>query len=160
MATKQYMCARMAKGANLALLPGGFEEATLYKRDAFRIYIRKRTGFLVYALRYGYKIYPALNFGEEKTYFTLGLDSLTPLCLRLNQYKFPTVCFIGKFGLMPSPDQHLVTVIGAPLQLPQIDKPTKEDIEKYHQLYCKALLALFDKHKAKYGAADKQLELF
>lgn len=186
MATKQYMGARMAKGANLALLPGGFEEATVYKRNAFRIYIRKRTGFIVYALRYGYKLYPYVRpprflhtschilsymptylplsrtfcFGEERTYFTCGLDFLTPFCLWLNQYKIPTVCAVGTFGLMPSPNQHLVTVIGPPLQLPKIEKPTAEDVAKYHQLYVRSLLALFDKHKAKYGAADKQLEVF
>jgi len=61
---------------------------------------------------------------------------------------------------MPSPDQHLVTVVGPPLQLPQIDKPTAQDVEKYHGLYCKALLELFDKHKAQYGAADKQWSCF
>lgn len=160
MASKEYMSARMAKGANLALLPGGFEEATVFKRNAFRVYIRKRTGFMAYALRYGYRIYPTFIFGEELTYFTLGLDFLTPLCLWLNQYKLPTVCFVGKFGLLPSPTQHLVTVIGPPLQLPKIEKPTAEDVAKYHQLYCKSLLALFDRHKAKYGAANKKLEVF
>lgn len=160
MASKEYMSARMAKGANLALLPGGFEEATLYKRDAFRVYLRKRTGFIVYALRFGYKIYPTFCFGEEKTYYTLGLDFLTPFCLWLNSYKFPTVCFTGKYGLMPSPHQHLVTVVGPPLQLPRIERPTAADVEKHHQLYCKALLELFDRHKAQYGAGDKTLELF
>lgn len=118
------------------------------------------TGFIVYALRYGYKIYPTFCFGEEKTYYTLGLDFLTNFCLRLNQYKFPTVCFAGKFGLMPSPHSHLITVVGQPLQLPRIERPTPKDVEKYHQLYCKALLELFDRHKANYGAADKALELF
>ena len=59
-----------------------------------------------------------------------------------------------------SPIAASVTVVGPPLQLPQIDKPTAQDVEKYHGLYCKALLELFDKHKAQYGAADKQLELF
>lgn len=32
MASKSYMVGRMAKRANLAILLGGFEEATLYKR--------------------------------------------------------------------------------------------------------------------------------
>jgi hypothetical protein len=128
--------------------------------SSFRQSSTATAGFIVYALRHGYKIYPTFCFGEEKTYYTLGLDSLTPLCLRLNQYKFPTVCCIGKFGLMPSPDQHLVTVVGPPVQLPRIEKPTAKDVEKYHQLYCQALLALFDKHKATYGAAGKELELY
>lgn len=36
--------ARMKKGQNLGLLPGGFEEATLYARGAYRVYIQNRTG--------------------------------------------------------------------------------------------------------------------
>ena len=46
MVSKDYMSARMKKGVNLALLPGGFEEASLYKRNAFRVYIKNRTGEL------------------------------------------------------------------------------------------------------------------
>lgn len=36
----------MAQGENVALLPGGFEEATLYKRGKHRLYLRKRKGFI------------------------------------------------------------------------------------------------------------------
>lgn len=43
-ASKQYMQARMKKNVNMALLPGGFEESTLYKRGAYRVYIKKRAG--------------------------------------------------------------------------------------------------------------------
>lgn len=157
-ASKSYMHARMAKGANLALLPGGFEEATLYQHNAYRVYIRKRTGFVVYALRYGYKLYPSFVFGEEKCYYALG--GFTELRLKLNQHKFPAVAFVGKLGLMPGWNQPLVTVVGPPVQLPKIDNPTDADVQKYHQQYVKALLELFDKYKSQYAEPGAKLEVF
>ena len=157
-ASKDYMSARMSKGANLALLPGGFEEATLYKRNAYRIFIKKRTGFIVYALRYGYKIHPAFAFGEEKCYWALG--GCEKFRLWLNQYKFPAVAFVGKLGIVPGWDQPLVTVIGPAVQLPQIAKPTDADIQKYHQIYVKALVELFEKHKGHYAEPGATLEVF
>jgi hypothetical protein len=36
----------MKKKQNIALLPGGFEEATLFKRGKHRLYLSKRKGFV------------------------------------------------------------------------------------------------------------------
>jgi 2-acylglycerol O-acyltransferase 2 len=38
----------MRKGQNLGLLPGGFEEATLYAHGKFRVYIEQRTGVFIW----------------------------------------------------------------------------------------------------------------
>eukprot|EP00644_Phytophthora_capsici_P003756 jgi/Phyca11/15670/fgenesh1_pg.PHYCAscaffold_15_\ len=66
--TKTSMQSIMNTGQNLCLLPGGFEEATLYQRGKHRVYIKKRFGFIKLALQHGYDIYPAYTFGEEYTY--------------------------------------------------------------------------------------------
>ncbi|GAB5031861.1 diacylglycerol acyltransferase partial [Nannochloropsis oceanica] len=161
-ASKSYMQNRMTKGANLALLPGGFEEASLYQRNTYRVYVRKRTGFIVYALRYGYKIYPSFVFGEEKCYFSLIPDWgwLTATRLWLNQYRIPAVAFVGKLFLVPGWDSHLITVIGAPVVLPRLDKPTEEEVGKYHLMYVSALMELFEKHKRQYCEKGAKLELW
>ncbi|EKU21095.1 diacylglycerol acyltransferase 2, partial [Nannochloropsis gaditana CCMP526] len=161
-ASKAYMQARMSRGANLALLPGGFEEASLYQRNAYRIYIRKRTGFIAYALRYGYRVYPAFVFGEEKCYYSLLPDWawLTAVRLWVNKYRMPAVAFVGKLFLVPGWDQPLITVIGSPVQLPKIENPGQKDVERYHQVYVKALLELFDKHKGAYAEAGASLEVW
>ncbi len=64
-ATKEYMTFKMKHGKNLALLPGGFEEATLYGKHKYRIYIKDRAGFIKYSLQYGYTLHPCFSFGEE-----------------------------------------------------------------------------------------------
>lgn len=38
--TREVMKEEMAKGTNLLTMPGGFEEASVYKRDAHRTYIK------------------------------------------------------------------------------------------------------------------------
>lgn len=39
---KDNMLRHMRKGDNIALLPGGFEEATLFKHGAYRIFLKDR----------------------------------------------------------------------------------------------------------------------
>lgn len=50
----------MKKGKNIGLLPGGFEEATVTTPKEFRCWLNDRKGFIKYALRYGYTIYPVI----------------------------------------------------------------------------------------------------
>ena len=52
-ATKETICGAMKHGSNLALLPGGFEEVALYKRGEYAVYLKKRKGFIKYALQHG-----------------------------------------------------------------------------------------------------------
>lgn len=77
----------MKKGSDIAILPGGFEEATLYRYNRHRIYIKKRTGFIKYALQYGYYIIPTYTFGEELNYY--NFTKFYSLRLFLNRYQIP-----------------------------------------------------------------------
>ncbi|EEY54898.1 uncharacterized protein PITG_08464 [Phytophthora infestans T30-4] len=79
----------MPTGQSVSLIPGGFEEATLYRRGKHRVYIKKRFGFIKMALQYGYKVHPVYTFGEEYAYHTF--PSLVKLRLKLNEFKLPGV---------------------------------------------------------------------
>ena len=50
----------MQEGKKIALLPGGYEEATITVEDELRVYINNRKGFIKYALENNYAIYPVL----------------------------------------------------------------------------------------------------
>ena len=54
-ATKAVILKAMATGESLALLPGGFQEASICKQGADRVYIKHRQGFIKYALQEGYR---------------------------------------------------------------------------------------------------------
>jgi hypothetical protein len=149
----------MSQSKNIGLLPGGFEEATIYARGKHRVYIKHRAGFIKYALQYGYRIYPAYTFGEELAY-----HSFTPLLkyrLLLNKLKLPGVVFLGKYGLgfVPDWDIDLISVVGQPIELPEIKHPSADEIDHYHQLYIQRLKELFDRYKREYAAQGEQAEL-
>lgn len=54
--TKETFTKLMRAGSNIGFLPGGFEEATLYQRGRYRIFLKKRFGFIKLALQHGYKV--------------------------------------------------------------------------------------------------------
>lgn len=60
----------MKKGVNLSFVPGGFEEATMTSTKEYRLFIKKRKGFIKFALKYKYKVYPLFVFNENKMYNT------------------------------------------------------------------------------------------
>lgn len=36
--------------------------------------------------------------------------------------------------------------MGKPIKIPKIEKPTKEDVNQYHQIYMKSVRELFNRH--------------
>lgn len=158
---KDNMVRIMESGGNIALIPGGFEEATLYRRNRFRVFLKKRKGFIKYALQYGYSIQPCFVFGEEKTFWQLDMGTyFEKISLWLNRFKIPTTLFIGKFLFLPDNDIDINVVVGKTLKLPTIANPTKEQIDKYHTEFVKAIEHIFNKYKDEFGVnADAVLEI-
>ena len=138
-------------------MPGGFEESTLTNSSKDRIFIKSRKGFIMFALKHGYKVHPAYNFGENKAYYTLNI--LEGLRLKLNKLKMPGVFALGKYFLLPRDDIEIHCVIGKGIQLPKINNPTKKEIDEYHSLYINELKKLYNKYKVKFNSS-KELEIF
>lgn len=117
----------MATGDSIALIPGGFEDATLMKCGKERTAIKKRKGFVKYCLEHGYSLVPVYTFGEGDTFWTF-----TPLLkfrLWLNKFGIPAVAFFGNpvCPFLPFPNTPLLTYVGRPLALPTIERPSNED---------------------------------
>ena len=149
----------MVQDKNIAILPGGFNSAALFKRNHHRCYVRKRKGFVKYALQYGYTLRPCYTFGEELTYRTFNF--FEGFRMKLADRNIPPVLFIGNIfaPLMPLNNINLVTVCGEPLVLPHIINPSKQDIDEWHGKYVSSLQDLFDKHKATYAATGVNAQL-
>ena len=68
-ADKDFMVGLMRRQEHQALIPGGFEEATLTSGGALdRVYIKKRAGFIKYCLQNGVDVCPVYAFGEKNLY--------------------------------------------------------------------------------------------
>lgn len=160
-ADKADMTRYMKRGEDLALPPGGFEEATLTSLDTDRVYIKKRTGFIRLCLQYGYSVVPVYAFGERRLFW--NLQGFWPFRLGLNRFAIPAIVIWGNplLPLLPRHSVDLRIVGGAPIQLPRIENPTKQDVEYWHGKYVAALLKLYDDHKEDaYGSEEaKTLKL-
>lgn len=136
----------MQAGRNVSIIPGGFEDATAMSFGANRTVMRKRTGFIKYALQHGSRLHPVYTFGESDTYYTF--TGLVDLRLWLNKFGIPAVAFFGLpfLPILPRPQAKIVTCVGKAIELPRILAPSKEDVAKWHQVYCEALETVFEEN--------------
>ena len=136
---------------SVALLPGGFEEATLTTPNEFRVFIKSRKGFVKYGLENGYTIRPILFFGEHKAYWTF--DYLIKLRLLINKLKFPAVWYFSPTaGTFLPTTMEVTTVVGRGVSIEGVEgKPTKEQVDEVHRKYVEEMERLYSKYKEHNG---------
>lgn len=112
------------------------------KREA--VFLKGRKGFIKLAMREGADVVPTYMFGN-----TTVLSALTwgPLATLSRKLGVSVTFFWGRFGLPVPKPVKLTYVRGRPLGLPHIQKPTAEDVDKWHAVYCEKLVELFDNYK-------------
>lgn len=115
------------------------------------------------ALRHGYTIHPAFNFGETELYSNL-MPSWVPLPMRfwLNSIGLPTVIPCGRWWapLVPHGGAQLHTVVGRPIVCPLTANPDRSMVETYHAKYVEELVRIFDAHKASAGQGSTRLDIY
>jgi len=151
-ASKKSMINYMKEKNNLALPPGGFEEATLTCRHKDRVYIKRRTGFVKLALQHGYNVVPVYCFGENQTYD--NIQGMWNFRLWLNKLGIPAIIVFGSwfFPLLPKRDdpRGIRVVVGKPIVLPKINNPSRDEVRHWHDKYIAALIRIFEEHKEEY----------
>lgn len=126
--------------------------------------LKKRKGFVRVALETGACLVPVFGFGENNTYYCAEnppgswLRVLQEKSLRFLGFSIPLFHGRGIFnydmGLIPFRTP-LTIVVGKPIECPKIQKPSREDVNKYHALYVQGLTDLYNQHKDLY---DKERE--
>jgi len=132
------------KGGSIVIYVGGIVElfSSSPKREA--VYVKKRKGFVKLALRAGVDLVPVYMFGNTTV---LSVLSSWPLPSISRWLGVSMTFFWGRFGLPMPKRVKLSYARGRPLGLPHIPEPTQEDIDKWHAVYCKQLVELFEKYK-------------
>lgn len=150
----------MKRGESVSMIPGAYQEATLYKNGKDCVSVMQRKGFVKMCLRHGYRVHPVYTFGESDTYLSLG--GFEQFRLWLNRKGIPTVAFWGLAWcpLLPRTGCELLTYVGEPVVLPKIAEPTAAQVDEWHGKYVQALREVFDKYKAEAGRPDAKLEVF
>lgn len=103
----------MRQGRKIAMIPGGYEEATIMEYGKPKLFLKKKTGWIKYALQHGYNVIPVYSFGEEWSFRTFKW--FTDLRLWLNKYKIITIGFISSKWYLPENDMRIVTIYGKPI---------------------------------------------
>lgn len=158
-ATKRQTLKLMSERSNIAIYPGGFEDATAMTKGRHVTYIRARKGIFKYALMHGYKVTPVYTFGETDSFHTLSWALEARLWL--NRFGVPAVCFFGEWWCPPLAlhSARILTYVGKPMQLPKIESPTNDDVSEWHGKYVQALTHLFNEQKEHAGHPNAQLEI-
>ncbi|MFC0289691.1 hypothetical protein, partial [Kaistia hirudinis] len=147
-ATKEGVHHLLSTRTTFGIIPGGSEEVALHQNGRENLYLKKRAGFLKYALQHGYTLVIAFTFGESDLY--KSVSALRPLNLWLvKTFGFVLPIFWGTwfFPLLPRRDVPLHTVFGKALHLPKIENPTAAQVAEWHATYMRELEDLFDRHK-------------
>jgi 2-acylglycerol O-acyltransferase 2 len=150
------------KPRHLYILPGGVAEIFVSTPGKHAIVFKSRKGLCKLSIETGAKLTPCYVFGGTDFFFNLATgDGLLSKISR--SLKAGLTIFWGRFGL-PIPFTPRVTfVIGEPIPVP-VGWDGKgpipvELINELHETYMKAMVELFDTHKAVAGYPDAKLEI-
>ncbi len=154
----------LCEGRSVCLAVGGAAESLdAHGHENCVLTLAARTGFVRLALASrGAHLVPVFSFGENEVYHAMAnpegslLRRAQELCRRFFGFTFPVFCGRLWMPLMPL-QRPLHCFVGAPIVLPHVPDPSKEDIYKWHGVYMDALRALFEKHKQEAGFPDQQL---
>ena len=146
-ASRPSIDAYLRNGEDVALPPGGFEEATLTSTVKDRVFIKRRYGFVRLCLKHGVAIRPVYVFGEGQLFN--NIQGLFPTRLAMNRFGVPAILVWGKwfFPFLPKNNVKLHVVIGRPLNVPKIDSPSREIVTMWHNKYIDELKRIYDEHK-------------
>lgn len=148
-------------GQAVTIVIGGAQESLYTAPGEHRLELRTRKGFVHLALRHGASLVPVYSFGENDIYRIKSFDQNSWQYRCQLAFKrimgFSPCIFWGRslfsaksWGLVPFA-QPITTVVGHPIHVPQCPTPTEDQVDRYHQLYMKALEQLFEDHKEAHG---------
>ncbi|KAI8904700.1 diacylglycerol acyltransferase [Gorgonomyces haynaldii] len=144
------------QGIALIIAVGGGKEFRYMQSGTTDLVLKTRKGFVRLALKTGTALVPVLGFGENELFDKVNHPIAKKVGYITNKLgKFEPPFFVGRWGL-PIPKRFpLVTVVGKPIPVEQIDNPTPEQIDALHQTYVKALEQLYQDNKDKYDKHRK-----
>ncbi|XP_024218426.1 diacylglycerol O-acyltransferase 2-like protein 6 isoform X2 [Halyomorpha halys] len=154
------------QGGNVVnLMIGGSSEAYFTEPGDYRIILNKRKGFIRIALNTGCSLVPVFCFGENDTLQLVFPKPDSIMGILQDWFRRLTrvsLCFpVGRSWLLTCVPKRtpMVTVVGEPINIPKITKPSEEDIEYYHSIYKEALMRLFEESKFQYTSNPTNTKL-
>ncbi|XP_026191183.1 diacylglycerol O-acyltransferase 2-like protein 6 [Cyclospora cayetanensis] len=156
-ADRNSMKQSLEDGGSLLVSPGGIAEIYETNPTEERLHLQDRVGIVRLAMQTGARLVPVYCFGNSQAYrLPWGIRFLQPFARLM---RTALITFYGRFGLPVAFRVPLLYAIGRPLQIPQVDQPSREDIASGHHLLVEEVRRIFDTYKGLYGWRNKQLEI-
>ncbi|KAJ8515906.1 hypothetical protein ON010_g18501 [Phytophthora cinnamomi] len=157
--TRQAFAYTLKQKESVLLVPGGQAEMLEQQsaKNEVRVYTHHK-GFIRLAIEHGVPLVPVLSFKEGEMMDNVQAPMLQRWFVKKLAFPFPYFPY-GR-ALLPIPRKiDIPVVVGEPLEVPHIEKPTQEDIDKVHAKYFAVLQEMFDKYKDEVGCGDYKLVL-
>ncbi|XP_038618132.1 diacylglycerol O-acyltransferase 2 [Tachyglossus aculeatus] len=159
--TIDYLLSQNGSGNAVIIVVGGAAESLSSIPGRNAITLRNRKGFVKLALRHGADLVPVYSFGENEVYEQVVFEEGSWgkwVQKKFQKYiGFAPCIFHGRglfssnaWGLVPY-SKPITTVVGEPITVPKIERPSHHEIDLYHSLYTDALVTLFHKYKTRFG---------
>lgn len=155
-----YLLSKAEGGRALCLVVGGAPESLDCHPGLAILHLSKRKGFCKMALRNGASLVPMYSFGECEVYDQVANPHgsfFRKLQNSIQQFMgLAPVLFMGRgifqysFGIVPF-RKPIYTVVGSPIDVPQVTNPTSEQIVDLHTRYVQAVVDLYNKYKGRYS---------
>ncbi|KAM0755391.1 diacylglycerol acyltransferase [Meredithblackwellia eburnea MCA 4105] len=151
---------KQGPGSALTIVVGGAAESLSAHPGTADLTLKRRMGFIKLAMRQGADLVPVFSFGENDIFEQLSNERGTRLYKLQKKFQaafgFTLPIFFGRgifnynLGLMPY--RHpIVSVVGRPIAVPQVDHPTMEQMEEVQGRYIVELKRIWDDHKELYA---------
>lgn len=153
-------------GNAAVIVVGGAAEVLHARPGIYTLFLARRKGFVRVAIRHGTPLVPVFSFGENELFMTVEVPDDSWLRRVQGWFKplfgFTPPLFWGRgflqytWGWVPR-RKRIVTVVGKPLEVPKVECPSEEEVDRVHRQYMDALVQLFNDHKDKYAATGSKL---
>ncbi len=110
------------------------------------VLIKRHLGFVRLALIHGASLVPVFSFWEHQVLDNLRFKSVQEFFQKRTMYGFPHLPFGRWYSPIPN-SVPITLVVGNPIDLPQIENPSDEDVKYWHSKYYCELLSLFESNK-------------
>ncbi|XP_068013715.1 diacylglycerol O-acyltransferase 2-like [Melanerpes formicivorus] len=159
-----YLLSQNGCGNAVAIVIGGAAESLSCSPGVTTLILKNRKGFVRMALRHGAHLVPSFSFGENDLFRQVVFEEGS--WMRSIQQRFQKMmgfapCFFYGRGLTSDQSwgflpfaRPITTVVGEPVTVPMIPNPSRETVDKYHELYIRSLVKLFNENKTKYGLQE------
>ncbi|KAI0322792.1 diacylglycerol acyltransferase-domain-containing protein [Amylostereum chailletii] len=161
-------CSNILKGGPgqaITIVVGGAAESLSAHPGTADLTLRKRLGFIKVAIQHGADLVPVFSFGENDIYEQMPNEKGTTVYTLQKHFKnvfgFTLPLFHGRgllnynLGLMPY-RRRIVAVIGRPIHVTQMDKPSIEDIREIQREYIDELMRIWHTYKDEFARSRRR----